>query len=103
LRRWGTGTVRFENLGNAERQKIFPRRFINSEKTEDATGNFYWVAARNCVRFYLSNKRLNINPEKYHSFQRFLSLPAEQARESNVWRWYFRTGGHPPYDPFKEY
>jgi len=95
--------VRLGHSRNSEQRQTLVPRSVEADGTEAAADNFYWVAARSCVRFYLSNKRLNINPAKYHSFQRFLSLPADQARESNVWRWYFRTGGHPPYDPFKEY
>jgi hypothetical protein len=30
-------------------------------------------------------------------------LPIEKASKTNVWRWYFTTGGHPPYDPSKRY
>jgi len=95
--------VRLENLRIAEHRRVYASRAVNPDKTDDAAASFYWIAARNCVSFCLHNKRLNINPAKYHSFQRFLSLPANQARETNVWRWYFKTGGHPPYDPFKEY
>ena len=32
-----------------------------------------------------------------------MAMSAAQARKSNVWRWYFTTGGHPPYDPKERY
>ena len=95
--------MRLEDMRVSAERKSDPRQFVHAAEMEETAGDFYWAAARNCVTFYLYNKRPNLNRPKYHSFQRFLSLPIEQARQSNVWRWYFRTGGHPPYDPFKEY
>jgi hypothetical protein len=78
---------------------------ISNKKREPEPdeGNFYFSAARNCVKFYLNNGRQNTTAPKYRSFEMFLSLPLAQARKTNVWRWYFRTGGHPPYDPGKRY
>ena len=80
----------------------FPKP-IKLDKIDRVEGDFDWAAARNCVKFYLLNKRLNLNPPKYRAFQNFLDLSKEQARKTNVWRWYFQTGGHPPYDPNKHY
>jgi hypothetical protein len=89
-----------------EPQRVSARiRLLPDElfQPEEYFGDFNWVAARNCVKFSLSNRRMYLNPRKYNAFQRFLALPKDQAKETRVWRWYVTTGGHPPFDPNKHY
>ena len=98
--------MRLDDIGDAGHPGAAAYRFPGTTESVVRpinTGIFRWAAARNCVEFYLQNRRPNLNPRKYHAFMQFLSLPMEDARKTNVWRWYFKTGGHPPFDPRKKY
>jgi hypothetical protein len=93
-----TGTSR-QVIAAAEKNKN--NRKIDKKIYND--GDFYLTAARNCVRFYLGTRRNVLNSPKHSSFKAFLTLPATDAKRTNVWRWYLSTGGHPPYDPSRRY
>ena len=98
--------MRLNNANSARNLPIEVYKFLNSRDIDNTSDNdslFYWEAARNCVEFHLKSRQFNLNRPKYNAFKGFLSLPIEKASKSNVWRWYFATGGHPPYDPSKRY